>query len=369
MSAVQRINALTQEQRDQAYQQTRHRIAGEPPSKTQNAERKYPRWMQGIIVFLCGVMLVAAFIPSAMRLNAIALDINRWTMTHELSLYAAALCVVLMAEVGQVIFSLAATNADGKVERLALWSGSLICLVIALVGNGVAEGEHAWRNALAPLVTFAPPVLVLITANVLKRQMLKAIEHTQTMNAAFEKATHAWQSAYANAHLDASWDRTLANTLKDALRSANKQSKAVLRDLDASDWRTLVMRERSAEEWWDHALPIALTQSPPIQPPDAITAPIALSETHRPAQRSGSQSTASTGEAVNAALRMEGDLFVKTCPQCGREFKGETQRSATNRLVAHLKAHVTPVQVKAVAPIQGIPEPIVSMNGNGHHEV
>jgi len=339
-SAFGKVNALTAAQRDAAYGTARLHIAGVEPRQTWPPAGKYPRWLTNTVTFLSLLMLGAAFVPSAMRLNAIAIAWTQSTITHALSVYVAAVCTVLMAEVGQVIFSLAATNAEGKLERIALWTGSLICLTIALIGNGVAEGSHAWENALAPLATFAPPVLVLLTANVLKRQMLKAVEAKRDAQLALEAARNAWQWRYDNAAQDASWDRTLANTLRDALRNANKQSKAVLRDLTQHDWRALVLRERSAEEWWEMASgeTSVETKSQAAQP---------LTRAQPTQTQSGTTSTASTGEAANAEAFREGNAFVKVCPQCGIRFSGNTPRSATNRLVAHLKRHANERKIAA----------------------
>lgn len=359
--AFYKVNALTQEQRDAAYAAARKRIAGIEPVPGDEPKRsvynrhsvsRFPAWVMILVTVLCLVMLVVAFLPSAMRLHAVALATNAVVLLHATSVYAAAIATVMMAEIGQVIFSLAAATNDASWQRRTLLGGALVCTLIALSGNAVAMGTHALDNLFAFLETFAPPVLVLITAQILKTQMLHATEskHAADLKYHDDHATwernHAaakseWLTRYTNATSAREWDATLANALRDALRAANRQSKAVLRELTPTDWRALILRERSAEEWWQQAEREAAAEAERIALEEArLREEEATARLRRlEGQRSGTHSTGATGEVASAETLRAGNAFVKVCPQCGERFEGDTLRSATNRLVAHMKRH------------------------------
>lgn len=355
--AFHRINALTQEQRDAAYDAARKRIAGEEPTQGQEpmlrdfktgTQSKYPRSVTSTVLALCVVFLLFAFIPSAQRIHAVAIATNlqiEGIMQDANTVYVAGLSTVLAAEIAQVLFSITNATIDSRQKR-GLAFGSYIGLAIAISGNFAAMGALVFNESITfatPfkfLEMFAPPVLVLITASALKSQMLNAIERhhhaTEQYSVALElwkanyaNAVNAWRTAYQNASQSISWDRTLANTLRDAIRNANRQSKAVLRELTQYDWHALVIRERKAEEWYD-TVSIEIEERKQEQERLRLDSERLL--------RSGN-STGATGEVASAkTLRVDG-AFVKVCPECGEQFMGEAERQATNKLVAHMKKH------------------------------
>lgn len=293
MSNAYRINALTQAQLDAAYEQARTRIAGPQPEPQAEPDKRaflaqaisrYPRWLSILIYSLCALMLVVAFLPSAMRLYHIGQATVGQTFTDNASVVVAAICIVLMAEVGQIIFSLALAVTVVRWQVVALIVGAFICTLIALTGNAAAVyGSASLINPDDPpptpagevfkfLETFAPPILVLITAQILKTQLLHAIqdkyaaeqqhaERVEAMRRQYAEAEKQWREAVASAHLTSDWDRTLAVAIFDALRSANAGSKAIIRELSSEERRWLVTRERSGAEWWDaSALQVSFAQ-------------------------------------------------------------------------------------------------------------
>lgn len=329
--AINKVNALTQEQRDSAYDAARKRIVGQPPQEQSTVvDGRFPKWVSTTVTGLCMVMLCVAFLPSAMRLNAIAIETNSEIMQHLTSIYLAAVATVMMAEIGQIIFSLAAAINDSRWQRYMLLFGALVCTLIALSGNAVAMGNYAFRNVFAFLETFAPPVLVLIVAQILKTQMLHATEAKHANKRTYAIALSTWNAAYATANNADAWENVLANALRDALRAANRQSKAVLRDLTNADWRALIIRERNAEEWWKVAT---------LEADNAEAQRLAQSYAALVASQSGTHSTGATGEVAAARLTRKGEMYVKECPECKKKFEGDTQRKATNKLVAHMRVH------------------------------
>ena len=328
-AAYYRINALRDDERDAAYDRARQRIAGRKPTQEefmQHRMNKYPRQFVIAILALSGVMLIAAWLPSAMRIHETARAGFASVIAQTMSVYVAAICVVLMSETGQIVFSLASATSTQRKQRMGFAFGAIVCTGIALTGNAVAAGSHALTDAFAFLETFAPPVLTLITAEVLKSQMLNAIADRHQAHTQYELALAQWKRSVADAEQDAGWRRTLANVMKDALRDANGRSKATLRELTSEDWYALVLRERNAGEWVDaveRKLEIARQRIAAPQSSDA----------------NGGRSTGATGEVAAQSVTQEGDVFVIACPHCAKEFEGKSQRHAQMRLTAHMKAH------------------------------
>lgn len=324
-----KVNALRDDERDAAYDRARQRIAGRKPTQEefmQHRMNKYPRTFTIAILTLSGVMLIAAWLPSAMRIHASAKEGFEAIITQAMSVYVAALCVVLMSETGQIVFSLASATSTQRKQRIGFAFGAVVCTGIALTGNAVAAGSHATKDAFAFLETFAPPVLTLITAEVLKSQMLNAIADRHQAHTQYELALAQWKRNIADAEQDAAWKRTLANVLKDALRETNKGSKAVLRELSQDDWYALTLRERHATEWHDAA----------ERRLEAARQRIAVTQSNA---ATGKQSTGATGEVAAQSITQDGEVFVIACPHCAKEFEGRSERHAQMRLTAHMKAH------------------------------
>lgn len=342
--AFYKINPLLDEQRLSAYDSARRRIAGIEPTQGDapqlanyyaNAFRKYSPATEATIMRVTNIVMFAAFTPSALRIFIAGFEAS----VHAIPAFEAAIVIglmsVILAESGQIAFTLAASVTQGRVLRASLWIAAAICTLLALVGN--AHVVRPWHNgsAFAWLETFAPPILVLIAANVRKAQVLNAnaerfdaqqkyTDALKLWQSDYDTQRRAWETAFASAHLDAAWDRTLANVLRDELRKANRQSKAVLRELTTQDWRALVLRERAAEEWWDAA---------------EAAAQAAVAQERNASGRSGTTNGNATGEIANVPTQQVGDMFVKECPVCGERFEGKTRRSAVNALVAHHKKH------------------------------
>lgn len=396
MPEFEKVNALLQEQRDAAYDHARRRIAGDEPERKdeptpdafqRNAFAKYPPEFIRNTRRIGYTVMIAAFVPSAIRLFVATFE-----ATHYASFWIAIAIggmSVLLAEVGQVAFTLWAATTEGVGLRRALRLAAWGCTAFALVGNGHIVQPWASGFLIAWLEAFLPPLLVLVAANVLKAQSLHEIENRYAAHQEYLNAWHAWDAAFATAFaawrerydaapMQSAWDAELANALREALRQANRQSKAVLRQLTNAEWRALILRERKAEEWWQDAeADAARVEAERIALDDAqrlaLTEAEALRLARRESLRSGSVSTAATGEIASVEMQRDGDAFVKVCPECGYRAIGTTPRSATNALVAHRKKHAN-----AEAKSQADALPITTLEGdalvlnafsaNGHAE-
>lgn len=356
--AFYKVNPLTQEQRDAAYASASLRIAGAKPQQA-DYERsdfaKYSAKTVQLINWTMNVVMLAAFIPSAVRIFAAAFDAS---LAFADAPFAGIIgvCSVLLAEAGQVAFTMSMSIADSQTQRLALRIASWGCTAFALVGN--AHIAEPWKHAYAFswLEAFLPPALVLIAANVRKTQALHLDAERFSAHQRFQEALSLWQQRFDNAHDHAAWERELANALRDALRSANKSSKAVLRELTLSDWHSLILRERNAEEWWLQAERNAR---------EAEEHRLREAQ-ERLTQKSGHTNGNATREIADAATTQEGSVFVKHCPICDKRFEGRSPRAATNAVVAHQKSHKGEERaaIRKQLPIAEV-EHIASVNGQG----
>lgn len=352
--ALEAVKPLLQEQRDRAYDDARRRIIGEKPIKEEEPKLelfeknglKFPpelmKWMHRLFY----VILVPAFIPSAIRIFLAVFALTVMTIPSiEIAVLIGAMSV-LLAESGQVAFTLWASLSQNRLERFPLYLAALACTLFALVANAtIVKPSIDHFDLLIWIDAFLPPVLVLIAANVRKAEILNASSERYAAHQAYTEAHQNWKTGYKNAvrnweialkeaEKSPAWERTLANSLRDSLRRANRDKNA-LRDLNALDWVALVMRERKAEEWWDQAhRQIEVSERKPQTLPAPVIRPI------KPLPEIRSTNGNSTGEVVNAEIKIVEGGLVKVCPVCQREFFGEDKRTATNRLVAHMKSHV-----------------------------
>lgn len=369
VSALERIVGLTHEERQAAYDKARRRIAGtEPTDKNapqratfeDNAPGKYPAWITRVVIGLSVLMLTFAFLPSAMRLHAVALKTIQPIMIDMTSVYVAALSTVMMAEIGQLIFSMAAAVNVNRLHAGLLNAGAFICLAIALTGNIQAMGERAFLDTFSGLETLAPPCLVLITSYILKGQMLHAIETRHAAHARYDEAKKAWQDnytqariawqhAYENAETNANWQGYTANALREALRVTNRGRAQIVRTLTDNDWYTLIQRERDADKWYMRVDTRVQARHEEVK--RAV-------ETRTIKTPGASGNGRHTGEFDDAVIDNADGTFTARCPHCEDTFVKDTFKGAKMALVAHKQKHNA-----------SVPTVAFSTNGNGTHKV
>jgi hypothetical protein len=273
----QAINPLTDEARIEARARAAAIVAkslGEMPSREQFSNThvgKYPAWVNRLIMALCVFVLVAAFVPSAIRLYAIGSQTFAQAIGDAASATAAGVAVVIMAETAQILFSLAAAvlASSTPTSRRLLYASMAAATVLALVGNAQVSLPGHWTNPFAYLEALLPPLLVLSTAYVLKEQMLNAIEQRHSNERAFQTAYNGWQTAQSSPEQDPRYMSALANALRDALKLHNAKGsgatarKELMQDLTTDHWRALVYRELIADEWYGDS-GSALPEPPPL---------------------------------------------------------------------------------------------------------
>lgn len=354
---IESINQLGQRERERAYTATRARIAGSEPQLsdfTRKVFSKFPPQFMKRMRSLGYALLVPAFTPSAIRIFIAAFNLNAEYLNRDgtqviggVAAGIIGLMSVLLAESGQVAFTLWAASVpdDAKSMRNALQVGAWGCLLFALTANvfivqPYTQTANLVACALAWLETVLPPLLVLITANVLKTLSLHDIENQHAAQQAFEAEYAAWQARIATAHLDERWMQTLANELRDALYRFNAVSRKKLRELTTDDWRTLVLREMAADNWYVPNPPQPVTQ-PVTQTPDAPAEPEAPRVRAPRARVVGTSNSTGrhTGEFANAVQANADSTHTGICPHCGWATEPKASaRSATAALIAHKRS-------------------------------
>jgi hypothetical protein len=259
---IENLRPLTQEQRQGARKKARDaaiRAIGPKPVRehfNQSTISKYPPSVTRLIFFLCLVLLLAAFTPSAIRLYVIGSRTFGQAVQSSVAQTAVGLATVLSAEVGQVVFSLAlATLGTSQSARRLLMISMMIATTIALVGNVQISLPSHTDSPFAWLESIAPPLLVLSTAYVMKEQILEAIEIRHANERAFQVALGEWQIATATPEESPTWMQFYANALQDALRKANTRRKETLSQMTVDDWRLAVSREMRADMWYQSTEP------------------------------------------------------------------------------------------------------------------
>lgn len=110
---LSQIKPLTQEERQNAQvaaQQAVMRAVGERPLREafgRHTASRYPPFVSKLINWLCIVLLLAAFTPSAIRLFVIGSETFGGAVPDHLAMVAVGIATFLTAEIGQVVFSLA----------------------------------------------------------------------------------------------------------------------------------------------------------------------------------------------------------------------------------------------------------------------
>lgn len=253
------VRPLAQEERLAAREAARAAIltiSGTKPDRatfdTPNVSR-YPRSITRLITALCLLLLIAAFTPSAIRLYHIGSTTFGNAIDHLPSMEVVGIATILLAETGQIVFSLAlAVLPSTRGVKVLLYSSMGIATAIALIGNIQVALPGHWDNPFGWLEAIAPPLLVLSTAYVLKSQMLDTIEQRHAHERAYLQAVAEWKVATAAPENHPRWSQFYANALRDALRTANKARRTLnLNDLTTADWRALVWREIHTETWYE----------------------------------------------------------------------------------------------------------------------
>jgi hypothetical protein len=254
------IQPLTQQQRLEARKKAQkviQALEGEKPKLEhfrKSTSGKYPQWITGVVVVLSLVVLLTAFLLSAMRLYHIGYRTFYETLEHDLSSTIAGFAIVVLSEAAAVLFTIAlSVIGQTKTQRRILSASIAGTAALALSGNYyVALFEHK-LTVFSVLESMLPPLLTLSTAYVLKELILNMIEQRHADQSTFERALMEWEHSTADPESHPKFLQAYPNELRDALLKSNRKRKAVkeaMAELTNPQWKVLVTRELQADEWF-----------------------------------------------------------------------------------------------------------------------
>lgn len=251
-----KLRSLTTVQRSQAKERAVKmtlREIGDKPTFAQfenTTVGKYPPALVNRVTRLAYWFLVAAFIPSAIRLFAIGYETFNHNIESKLLAGLVATCIVALAEIGAILFTLAfAVLPVHRLTRVLLISAMLVSVAISLIGNYTFAlyGQHV--NAFAWLEALGPPSLTLITAYILKEVGLDAIRRRHADKVSFELALTDWQQQIETVESHRHYMHNLANALWDALVAKNRSLTDGL-EFDAAEKSHYVRFELQQDNWY-----------------------------------------------------------------------------------------------------------------------
>ncbi len=273
---------LYESEREAAWEVTKLRIAGPKPVLDANkaTNTKYPREVTRTIKNIVTLVLVAAFVPSSLRIFIAGYHSFGNTMGDNTAFFQflVGASSVLLAEAGQVIstMALAVLETDTFSRRL-LWVSAFAFSSIAMVGN-YEVAKPAGAGGLFPyLEAIFPTVLVSAMAYVRKQLWLDDISDSYADKKDYELKQLEWQDRYDTAEEHEKWSNYYANTLRDTMRRVYTKNypslKESLAELSLPEWGMLVSRERNAANWWKEYTTVEM----PVMPsPDQLGAGSAL---------------------------------------------------------------------------------------------
>lgn len=299
---------------------------------------KYPAWVMSIITAICIMLLLGAFVPSAIRLYDLGSKTFGKAISDDASMRAVGIATVLLAETGQIAFMLALNVLGANASRqskLLLYASAMLSTAVALVGNLQVVSPWDVALAFAWIEAIAPPLLTLSTSYVLKEQMLKAIEQRHANEQAYQIAYANWKTETANLERHGEYPRFYANAIIEQLRKANrtKDAKEALLQLQPVDKLMLYRRELDADAWYADALQMDETAK---AREDAKLARLERLQ----AKASGGGGGRATGEVANAVMQKQNEMHVASCPHCSyKTTPKQTELQAKRALAAHMKSH------------------------------
>lgn len=251
-----RLRPLTTVQRGQAKERAVKatlREIGDKPTFAQFENTtigKFPPELIQRVTRLAYGFLIAAFIPSAIRLFAIGYDTFYHSIESKALAVVVAACVVSLAEIGAILFTLAfAVLPVHRLTRALLVTAMLVSVSISLIGNYTFALHGQGVNLFAWLEALGPPTLTLITAYILKEVGLDSIKRRHADKVAYDNAVSEWQKQVDDIEQHKHYIYNLANSIWDAIVTKNR-SLADGVEFDAETKSYYVRLELQQENWY-----------------------------------------------------------------------------------------------------------------------
>lgn len=226
-----------------------------------DAVHKYPAALVNFVVALCAGFLIVAFVPSSIRLWHIGSSTfgEAYGINSRAAMQLVGYCIVLLAEIGAVLFTLAWAVLETKLATRFILGFSIIASAsIALVGNfeiGIWRAGHV--TPFTWLETLLPPLMTLATSFILKEVALDRVKSYHAANVNFHMAVKAWEQEHSKPEKHPQFKAYYANAIKDMLIAVNGQGrgaterKAYMASLNDNDWSRLVAAIMRSDSWYD----------------------------------------------------------------------------------------------------------------------
>jgi hypothetical protein len=257
---IDHIKPLTQQQRLDARQkaiQVIEAMAGVKPERDHfknTTISKYPTWITDMVVTLSLVVLLTAFLLSAIRLYHIGYETFHQTLENEFASIVAGFAIVLLSEAASVLFTLAlSVIGQSQTQRWILLASIIGTAALALSGNYYVALHQQDLTVFSVREAMLPPLLTLSTAYVLKELLLSVIELRHADQQAYEVAVEEWKQATAYPEDHPDFLQAYANELRDLIIKANRRRKTVKEAMGTVwgfAWRELIRRELKTENWF-----------------------------------------------------------------------------------------------------------------------
>lgn len=263
---IEKVTALTQQQRIESRQIARGNVVaskGTPPKRMNFTTHNYGRFPFGVrmaIMALITIVLIAAFILSAMRLYDIGNTEFYKTIQDGNSAMAAGIFIILLAEASTVLFMIAiSVIGDSWISKGIMFALAILATLIALFGNYYIALDGQETNIFSWLEALSPPIITIGTAFVLERFIFGMIEQRHKDQLEFEATLKIYQEQIANPENDDQFMQLYANALWDMLLKNNRDRRRkhdgvpipdLLSQLPTHIKHVLVSREIEADSWY-----------------------------------------------------------------------------------------------------------------------
>jgi hypothetical protein len=179
------------------------------PPKIQTFEARqvsqYPKWLVSGVIGALGVVLLGAFVISAgkqlVSYDSILSHLATSTRLSALWVTVGLIAGVLLSEVGALVFSIAAAIFGQGTHQKAFRISAFVSAGIAILGNVAVTASYQYdglfMTALAWVLTFAAPGIVLVVALAGERLILNQLEHRSAAIADYKIACQQhenWQA-------------------------------------------------------------------------------------------------------------------------------------------------------------------------------
>ncbi len=265
-SIIDKIAPLSQQQRIQARQNAVANtiaVIGKSPKRDDFVTHQYGRFPNSVrlaIMALVTIILVSAFILSAMRLYDIGNIEFAKTIPDKYSAIAAGIFIILLAEASTVLFMIAiSVIGDSRISKGIMLTLAILATAIALAGNYYVALHGQETNVFSWLEALSPPIITIGTSYVLERFIFGMIEQRHRDQIAFDKEYKVYQQKVSNPERHDYFVQAYANAIWDQLLFVNRDRRRkhdgvplpeLLAQASAAIKNVLVSREFAADTWY-----------------------------------------------------------------------------------------------------------------------